>query len=367
MNKRILVVAGITFPEIGGVSNYVDFLTKNFDDVEVMSFNFYNIKKSEVRLINGKKYYLLRKVYFNSTKISFFIRVLLMAYFVRKLSQNKIIYAQDVSISGLSSLLSFKRFCLRFVGDWAYESYYANKITAMPYKQFLFKTKKNLLLRVLSKIVFIRSRTIITPAYHLRDILMNYYKIRSKKIVVIPNFVNISVNKKKTKKQPMSFIFIGRMVSLKRLDLCIKCFIRIKNEYPESVLFIVGDGYLRSFYTDIIKKLNIQKVIFIGRLSKRDLYDLLSSIEYLIITSDHEGIPFSVIEAGYFDVKIIARYGEWVNELRDYVPMCVFNDYNDVLNCIKKPFENDLNKDVLDVFSKDTHLSKLKEILLKGP
>ncbi len=368
MSKRILLVAGITFPEIGGVSNYVDFLTKHLDNVEVLSFNFYNTKKSEVRLINGKKYYLLRKVYFNSTKISFFIRILLMAYFVRMLSRNKIIYAQDVGISGLSSLLSFKRFYLRFVGDWAYESYYANKLTAMPYKHFLFRTKKNLLLRMLSKIVFVRSQTIITPAHHLKDVLVNYYKIESKKIVVIPNFVNISFDeKKRSKKRPKSFIFIGRIISLKRLDLCIKCFMKIKNDHPGSILFIVGDGYLRNFYAQIIKELNLQGIVFTGNLPKRDLYDLLSRTEYLIITSDHEGIPFSVIEAGYFNVKIIARYGEWVNELKDYVSMCVFNDCDDVLSCIKKPFESNLNKDVFERFSKDVHLSKLRDVLFKGP
>ncbi len=368
MTKRdVLVVSGIVFPEIGGVSNYVDFLTKHLQNIEVLSFNFYNTTRSEVRIENGKKYYLLRKVYFNSTKISYPIRILIMAYFIRKMSKNKIVYAQDVGISGLSCFLSFKRYLLRFVGDWAYESYYDKKIFSVPYEEFLYHTKHGIIRRLLSYLIFKRALMIITPAKHLKNTLIEYYKINPDKIRIIENFINLPESRITTRKKEKYLLFVGRIISLKRLDRLIKCYLNCLLN-SDIKLYIVGDGYLREVYEKILSPYG-DRILFLGKKNKKELRNLVANALCIVLPSNYEGIPFIVLESLKLGVPVIAYRNRGVEELArviDSKDIYFFENERDFQRILKeirtrKAKINKLDK-LSKIFSARNHLNKLMEV-----
>lgn len=298
LKNKVLIASAISLPEPGGVSNYVDALIKTPIINKVISFNFYNPKKSEIK----GKYYLLQKVYFNNTKLSFFLRILIMAYFIRKYGKNKIIYAMDASIAGLAASLSFKPYIVRWVGDFSYESYYTHKIFASTLEHYLEKRKdwKYYLQRWVLK----RATLIIVPSNYLKNILMQYYYINKEKIKVIENFANLPERKIK-KLNPDSIIFIGRLVALKQPHLALKIHLAISNYNIKT--YIIGEGVLKEVIEKIVKKLKLSNVYIEGYKSKKEILKYLRKAYFVIIPSVYEGQSFTALEAMKLEIPVLLR------------------------------------------------------------
>ncbi len=112
---------------------------------------------------------------------------------------------------------------------------------------------------------------------------------------------NLSVEKKIAAKNKLNLadynniaLFVGGLrhrLIYKRLDLVLKAWALYKNEkIDNSVLLIVGDGELRSYYEDMASKLGLgpKDVIFKGFVSKNELIDCyLASNVFLLPSEDN--------------------------------------------------------------------------------
>jgi glycosyltransferase EpsD len=78
--------------------------------------------------------------------------------------------------------------------------------------------------------------------------------------------------------------------------MLIRAINKLKNEIPHLKVLLVGDGHLNSKYREVVKKLNLEKIIqFLGY--RDDVVDLLSISDLAISTSSREGLPLNVMEA----------------------------------------------------------------------
>ncbi len=107
------------------------------------------------------------------------------------------------------------------------------------------------------------------------------------------------------KSQTPLFVFIARLVRMKRADLCIKAIKIAHKKYPEVKLAIVGYGPQKNDIKKLIKKYGLQKNVFL--VNKNNLYfdknekdvkvKLLQQAWALLLPSVKEGWGMVVTEA----------------------------------------------------------------------
>jgi len=86
-------------------------------------------------------------------------------------------------------------------------------------------------------------------------------------------------------------IFVGRLVSIKRIDLLLAAWKEVNLVDPQALLLIIGDGPLE----DELKLDAPASIRFCG--SREDVSPFLQVADLFILTSDSEGIPVSLLEA----------------------------------------------------------------------
>jgi len=104
--------------------------------------------------------------------------------------------------------------------------------------------------------------------------------------------------------------FIGRFEPIKRPDILTEV-VKISSDLNTEINFLVcGGGSLYSKFQESTRDL---KVRYLGW--TKNLTDFYSSIDLLILTSDNEGSPLAIIEAGLVGIPTISRNVGGINSL----------------------------------------------------
>jgi len=101
---------------------------------------------------------------------------------------------------------------------------------------------------------------------------------------------------------------VGRLVPVKRVDIFIKTAKHIKIHHPElSIRFhIYGDGPLLNELQQLCNELAVSNIVqFEGHCN--DIHAQIASLDALLITSDHEGLPMTLLEAMAIGTPVIAH------------------------------------------------------------
>lgn len=99
---------------------------------------------------------------------------------------------------------------------------------------------------------------------------------------------------------------VGRLTPVKRIDLFIEMAKQIldSGNDDEIAFYIIGDGPLRSQLEQQAKQFQ-QNILFLGHVESAVSY--LKSLDYIVMCSDHEGTPMTLLEAMCCKVPIIAH------------------------------------------------------------
>jgi len=91
--------------------------------------------------------------------------------------------------------------------------------------------------------------------------------------------------------------FVGRLVPIKRLDVLLRALALALPEAPALRLLVVGDGELREQHEALARTLGIaDRVCFLG--FRFDLDRIVGATDIAVLSSDNEGTPVALIEAG---------------------------------------------------------------------
>lgn len=108
---------------------------------------------------------------------------------------------------------------------------------------------------------------------------------------------------------PGNALVIGaaaRLEEVKRLDLFHDAATHIAHELPGTRFVIAGTGSQGQYLKDLFRKSGLeQSVHFLGH--RNDVYDVLRAMDLLLITSDQEGIPMTLLEAMALGVPVVSR------------------------------------------------------------
>jgi glycosyltransferase involved in cell wall biosynthesis len=155
----------------------------------------------------------------------------------------------------------------------------------------------NALLGKLLEKIYVHSRyaAIHTVSEASRDDLI---KVGVKKpIYVIHNAIPIK-EAEITITNPYQFVYVGRLVFYKNLQVVIKALRLLKERFPKINLIIIGKGPYRNYLEKLVEKYSLQNnVIFKGYLSEEEKNKLLAESQALVFLSLFEAFGLVILEA----------------------------------------------------------------------
>jgi len=170
--------------------------------------------------------------------------------------------------------------------------------------------------RVLAK----RTDVLITVGSKVRDELVEAgIGSKDQYEIIPPGVAPVDINDQELARRSLYLsnsdfvvLFLGRLTRIKRVDRLLDAVALVVAEVPEIKVLIAGDGELRGQLEDIARARRLP-VQFLGWRS--DLELLLGAADCLVITSDNEGTPVSLIQASLAGVPTVATNIGSVSEI----------------------------------------------------
>lgn len=143
-----------------------------------------------------------------------------------------------------------------------------------------------------------------------------------------------------------SCVFVGQLNALKRVNDILLAFAKITKRYPTAKLCIIGDGPLKTNLMQQAASLKITHLVdFLG--FQKDVHLYLQQSKMIIIASETEGFPFSIVEGASCGlIPITTPVGTICDHIKHEVNGLIFPTYDvDALaNCISRILsDNQLN------------------------
>lgn len=157
------------------------------------------------------------------------------------------------------------------------------------------------------------STKIISISESTKKDLINYYKVPSEKIAVIPhgytvtNSANNVLSAEVAAKLPEKYIlFLSTLQPRKNLELLIDAFRELKNEHPELPHKLVVVGKAGWKFQEILRKIDENKdiVAYLGHIPDGDRWPVYRGADLFIHPSLYEGFGMWILEAFECDVPV---------------------------------------------------------------
>lgn len=200
-----------------------------------------------------------------------------------------------------------------------------------------------------------------------KDILS--LKIKIKSIQTIYNPFDFNKIKEKAKENidlsiPNNYIVhVGRFAKVKRHDLLLNAFSKLKNK--NLVLVLVGDGEEKENIKQLIKELKIEKnVILTGFL--KNPYPLIKNAKLLVLSSENEGFGNVLIESLILNTKIVSTNTIGPTEIMHNLNLDAYIckiEYLDIKEKIEFALKEDLPKINIDKYKTENIIKKYKNLI----
>lgn len=182
-----------------------------------------------------------------------------------------------------------------------------------------FKNKENVFSIFVSKLgrQFLNSLNFFIPGKREAAVLM-VANARTKKalpsglkaqiVELTENGIDLEIWKRKKTRQASAsilFVYVGRLLELKGIDLLLTAFKRVCEKFPAE-LQIVGDGSDRKRLEQLTETLGLSSVSFLGWLPQAKCADILEEGDVFVFPSLHDCGGAAVLEAMAMGLPVIA-------------------------------------------------------------
>ena len=162
-------------------------------------------------------------------------------------------------------------------------------------------------------------KRIITPSKSSREGIVNEFKCNKENITVINNGLDtdeFSPEDNSKRREYRLITTASADVPLKGLDFSLKALKKLKKDFPNIHLVVIGTIKKGGHTEKLIKKLGIDNdVIFKSNLTKNEIKKCYSKSSIAIVSSLYEGFGYPVIEAMSCEVPLIATNVSSIPEL----------------------------------------------------
>ncbi|MBR8832365.1 MAG: glycosyltransferase [Chlorogloea purpurea SAG 13.99] len=129
---------------------------------------------------------------------------------------------------------------------------------------------------------------------------------------VEPKVFNMVTHEQNSKR----LLYVGRLAPEKGVPILLESMVTLKDQHPEAVLTLVGDGSYRSQLETLSIELGIgDNVKFVGYKSGSEVREYLQQTDVFVLPSFAEGVPVVLMEAMAAGVPVVATGIAGVGEL----------------------------------------------------
>lgn len=158
-------------------------------------------------------------------------------------------------------------------------------------------------------------RAIVAVSEYERDAGLAAGVGRQDQYRVIPNGVDIERFSRPPAPVPGRIVMVGRLAPRqKRHDLAVAAFEKIRNRHPAAELVLVGDGPARPAVEALVARLGLTDSVRLAG-PTGDMPALLAEAHCLLLATDYESCPLSVLEAMAASVPVVASRVGGIPEL----------------------------------------------------
>jgi len=189
-------------------------------------------------------------------------------------------------------------------------------IESRQYTDYMYKYNFKLK-QILDRIASHNVDHIIACSNAAKEVLTHYEKVDTRKITIIYNGTNIdefrlyNINQRRQTRENLKvedkivLSFTAHLRPAKGHQYLLEAISKIKNQYTNIVLLLIGEGVLRNELEALTRQLNIEdNVRFLGY--RTDIPDILSATDIYVHSSVEEGFGISIIEAMAVGLPVIA-------------------------------------------------------------
>ncbi|MFC6974525.1 glycosyltransferase family 4 protein [Halomicroarcula sp. GCM10025709] len=138
---------------------------------------------------------------------------------------------------------------------------------------------------------------VIVPSEYLADLVASW-GIPQSRIVTVYNAIDPSIAPKSEDRADFRLITVCRLVDWKGVEGLLDATARLREQFPEAQLDIVGDGPARGQIASYAERtLPSDAYTLHGRLSHESVLELVSRSRVFALNSTYEGLPHVVLEA----------------------------------------------------------------------
>jgi len=103
------------------------------------------------------------------------------------------------------------------------------------------------------------------------------------------------------------FLYVGRLRIRKGVEVLLHALRQLPEESFNPRLVIVGEGEHRKTLEGVTAELKLEeRVVFVGKRSKSEIAQLMSSASALVVPSLYEGMPLVILEAMSYGLPVVA-------------------------------------------------------------
>lgn len=196
------------------------------------------------------------------------------------------IIVRDKFFSALLSIISSRYYKIKFIFWLSYpfpeSDLYEIKDKTARYP-FIYYIRGHIRKFLLYRIIFPLADHIFVQTYYMKDTIVRNYNLPSAKMTPVPMGVNLDqipyfgyddISGKIIERKKI--VYLGTLIKTRKLDFLIRVFFKVKKNYPESELILVGGGEDKTdddLLTAQIEKLNLKNSVKItGMLPQREAW-----------------------------------------------------------------------------------------------
>ena len=138
------------------------------------------------------------------------------------------------------------------------------------------------------------SDRLVVPSGYLVDVLQEF----GLKAQIVPNIVDLSQFSYRLRSPLRPHLVCTRgFLPYYGVDVVVRAFAEVQKSWPEAQLDLVGGGVLETEIRDLVRRLNLSGVSFIGVASRREIGQFYNRADIFVNASNLDNMPVSILEA----------------------------------------------------------------------